>query len=53
MNIYEDELVRVILRDIETLNIDLTLDDNKYYYDLIVDNLKDLLNKKYETKYFK
>ena len=50
MNSEELEILHIVLNDIQTLNIDLTLDDNKYYYELIIGNLKDLLNKKYETK---
>ena len=40
------ELLKVIKRDIETLEIDLLLNDNKYYYDLIIGNLNDLLGVK-------
>ena len=37
------QILKVILRDVETLNIDLKKDSNKYYYDLVTGNLKDLI----------
>jgi len=36
------EILKTILKDIETLNINKELDNNKYYYNLIIGNLKDL-----------
>jgi hypothetical protein len=37
------DILKVILEDVERLNLDLNKDDNKYYYDLIRGNLKDLI----------
>ena len=37
------ELLKVVLYDVESLNIDFDLDDNKYHYDLACGNLKDLI----------
>ena len=40
---YTIEILKVIKGDVEFLNINLGLDDNKYYYDLIIGNLNDLI----------
>lgn len=46
MILHKDQrnILKVILRDVESLNIDLDKDNNRYYYDLIIGNIKDLIN---------
>ena len=53
MNKKEIELLKVIKRDVELLEIDKSLNDNKYYYDLINGNLTDLINKLKEEEKIK
>lgn len=45
----EIELIKVIENDIGTLNLDLNLDDNRYYMNLIKNNLK-LLKKQVKER---
>lgn len=49
MGYKEIELIKVIEKDVETLNLDLNLDDNKYYMNLIKNNLK-LLKKQVKDR---
>lgn len=37
------ELLKSILHDIESMDIDYSKDDNQYHYKLATDNLKDLI----------
>lgn len=48
MNNQEKEVLMSIYSDIQTLIIDKNKDDNKYYYDLIINNLKDIIKGKYD-----
>ena len=50
MNEKEKEILNVVLDDVYTLNIDLEKDDNKYYFNLVVGNIKDLLKDVYDEK---
>jgi hypothetical protein len=45
MNKEERAMLKLIRQDIETLNINIALDDNKYYIELIKGNIDDLINR--------
>ena len=48
MNKKELEILNIINKDIQTLKIDFKDSDNKYYYNLVIGNLEDIIKGKYK-----